>query len=382
MNNQLTVYNGLQQCFGISVSPCNSNNLENSIIIDDNLYTTIENSLKTEFGNTDTALKMSIEPTKYRKYYDGTYSSMINDSVSKIKHEGFEGVNLIEVAKNIYDGVNKNIAQSILKKYNQSLLSIFSAVNNARQEIGDIIIAEHLSEIESYKLFYEDLQEDINEIIVNPARRLAYLNTIISNKTEIYKNFSFLLGRLNYLVNTTNNCYQYTPTESELKNILLKISFLIKLNINNCIYEYVLTGDYTKSPINKILRRGKEMERKLLNSLNSLKQTYNNIFGSFNLFISNSYSNGFFVKDSLNNFNENTLLLDYSELNNLYIDIINRLKNVKLVTRMNALPNVTFCIQEPENWDDVKKVRQKHAKEVEKYLKHDDNDNLPDLVYD
>ena len=331
MNNQLTVYNGLQQCFGISVSPCNSNNLENSIIIDDNLYTTIENSLKTEFGNTDTALKMSIEPTKYRKYYDGTYSSMINDSVSKIKHEGFEGVNLIEVAKNIYDGVNKNIAQSILKKYNQSLLSIFSAVNNARQEIGDIIIAEHLSEIESYKLFYEDLQEDINEIIVNPARRLAYLNTIISNKTEIYKNFSFLLGRLNYLVNTTNNCYQYTPTESELKNILLKISFLIKLNINNCIYEYVLTGDYTKSPINKILRRGKEMERKLLNSLNSLKQTYNNIFGSFNLFISNSYSNGFFVKDSLNNFNENTLLLDYSELNNLYIDIINRLKNVKLV---------------------------------------------------
>lgn len=330
MDNQLTILNGLQNYFGIYLSNSVSNYEMPFVEVDENLKI-IENSLKKEFGNKEIALKMSIDPQKYRRYYNGTYSSIVSDSVSKIKHEGFEGVNLVNLAKNIYDGVNKNLAKTILIKYNQNLLNIFEAVNKVKQEIGNIIISEHISEIESYKMFYEDLQEDIEDIMTTPTRRLAYLNKIIDNKTDVYKNFDFLLNILNHIVNTTNNCYQYTPTEDELIHILLKLGFLIKLNLNNCIYEYILTGDFTKSSKEKIMNRCKKMEKALLAVLESLKSKFNSIYSNFNLFISNSYSNGFFVKNCLNNFDKNILLLDYSELKELDNNITQNLKNVKLI---------------------------------------------------
>lgn len=330
MSTEIEPVNGLQHCFGISM--LHDDKIPNNVIfIEDNLYKTIEDALKDKFGNT-MALRMSIDPSKYRKYCDGTYSSMISDSVSKIKHNGFEGVNLIDLAKEIYDGVNENLAQS-LQEYNERLLNIFTDVNNIQQEINDIIISEHLSEIESYKLFYKDLQSDINEIIVTPARRMAYLHTIVSYRQKIYENFIFLTGRLKRLTNVTNNCYQYTPSVEELKTILLKISLLIKLYLNNCIYEYVLSGDYRKSPEGRVKQRCKEMENMLMDTLESLKQKYNNIFNVFAQFISGSYSNGFFVKDCLNNFDKDTLLLDYTELDNLDIDIKKNLENVKISSK-------------------------------------------------
>lgn len=381
----MELFNGLQNYFGITALK-DDTPTDNLIIIEDNLYKTIETSLKNKFGKNDIALKMSIDPVKYRKYCDGTYSSMMTDSVSKIKHNGFEGVNLVDLAKEIYDGVNKNLAKTILQKYNQCLLNIFDSVNNMQKAINDIIISEHLAKIESYRLFYEDLQEDINEIIVTPARRMAYLNTIVSYKTKIYENFIFLIDRIKNLANATNNCYQYTPSMEELENILYKISFLIKIYLNNSIYEYVLSGDYIKSAKDKIERRCKYMEKLLLETLKSLKQKYNNIFTSFNQFISGSYSNGFFVKNCLNNFNESSLLLDYTELYNLDKKIKRNLGNIEIISleSRNTIPNTTFDIDEPKNGD-IKNVRKKAlrklSKESEKYLTPENDDNFPDLVY-
>ena len=116
----MELFNGLQNYFGITALK-DDTPTDNLIIIEDNLYKTIETSLKNKFGKNDIALKMSIDPVKYRKYCDGTYSSMMTDSVSKIKHNGFEGVNLIDLAKEIYDGVNKNLAKTILQKYEVSV---------------------------------------------------------------------------------------------------------------------------------------------------------------------------------------------------------------------------------------------------------------------
>lgn len=335
MNTEIELIDELQHCFGVSILNDNIKN-NNSIIINDNLYKTVQDAIKNKFGDNNIGLKISIDPSKYRKYCDGTYSSMINNSISKIQHNGFEAVNLIDLAKDIYDGINKNLAQSILQKYNQRLLDIFYSVNNTQQEINDIIISEHLAKIMSYKIFYEDLQEDINEIIITPSRRFAYLNSIVSNKKEIYENFIFLIGRLKNITNKTNNCYQYTPTIDELTNILLKISFLIRLYLNNSIYEYVFSGNYTKSSKDKIKNRCKEMEKMLFETLNSLKIKYNSIYSDFNHFISGSYSNGFFVKECLNNFDNNSLLLDYTELDNLDLDIKNNLENIKILSIPNT----------------------------------------------
>lgn len=372
MSNEIELVDELQHCFGISI--LNTNNINNnSIVINYDLYNTITEAIKNKFGKNNVALKMSIDPSKYRKYCDGTYSSMINNSISKIKHNGFEGVNLIDLAKEIYDGINKNLAQSILQKYNQHLLDIFNSVNNIQHEINDIIISEHLAVIESYKFFYEDLQEDIDEIILTHARRMAYLNSIVSYKTKIYENFIFLIGRLKNITNKTNSCLQYSPTIDELKTILLKTSFLIRLYLNNSIYEYVLSGNFTKSSKDKIKRRCKEMEKMLIDTLESLKIKYNSIYSDFNCFITGCCSNGFFVKNSLNNFNNDSLLLDYSELDNLDSYIKNNLENIKIL----SVPNTQFFIEEPIdcNYKEArKKVLQKHTTEVEKYQKENNQD--------
>ena len=125
------------------------------------------------------------------------------------------------------------------------------------------------------------------------------------------------------------------------------------------------------------------MEKLLLETLKSLKQKYNNIFTSFNQFISGSYSNGFFVK---NNFNESSLLLDYTELYNLDKKIKRNLGNIEIISleSRNTIPNTTFDIDEPKNGDIKnarKKALRKLSKESEKYLTPENDDNFPDLVY-
>lgn len=322
---------GLEKCFGIKLSQNKNSNSNQNILLQNDNYSIIDRILREQFGDNTIALKMTLDSKQYRKYYDGTYSSMINDSVSKIKHEGFEGVDLINLAKNIYDGINNNLAKSIFQTYNQDLLNLFNSIENPKHDITDIIISEHLSRIESFKIFYEDLQEDISNIMNNPASRITYLNKIIDNKTSIYEEFDFLLTRIRMITIKTSNCYQYTPEKNELEYVLLKISFLIKLYMNNNIYEYVLTGDYTQSCSSKIISRCKKMEKNLLEALKSLKQKYNDIFSDFNLFISNSYSNGFFVKNCLKNFDDNQLLLDYSGLNNLDDNIRRNIEDVCIV---------------------------------------------------
>ena len=381
MDNELTITSGLQQCFGITISNKNVDSSGEAIRLDNELYKTIEASLKKEFGNSEIALKISIDSNKYRKYYDGTYSSMINDSVSKIKHNGFESVKLIEVAKDIYDGINKNLSQSILERYNQHLLNIFTEVNKVNQAINDIIISEHLAKIESYNFFYEDLQEEINNIMVTPARRMAYLNTIVSNKAEIFENFIFLIGRLKNLEMNTNNCYQYTPSEDELKNVVLKTSFLIRVYLNSCIYEYVLAGNYTTSPKTRIKNRCEEMEKMLFTTLESLTKKYNNVYSFWNGFVYGINSNGFFVKDSLNSFDKNTLHLDYSELNDLDATIKKNLTDITIFssnTTISSNSNIVFNIDEPPNGnikEAKKKALKKLAEETEDCIKNPEKYN-------
>ena len=63
----------------------------------------------------------------------------------------------------------------------------------------------------------------------------------------------------------------------------------------------------------------------LLSPLTSLTK-YNSLWS-----ISNSYSNGFFVKNCLKNFDDNQLLLDYSGLNNLDDNIRRNIEDVCIV---------------------------------------------------
>ena len=128
-----------------------------------------------------------------------------------------------------YADSNFNPQQLTISPYNQDLLNLFNSIENPKHDITDIIISEHLSRIESFKIFYEDLQEDISNIMNNPASRITYLNKIIDNKTSIYEEFDFLLTRIRMITIKTSNCYQYTPEKNELEYVLLKISFLIKL---------------------------------------------------------------------------------------------------------------------------------------------------------
>ena len=94
----------------------------------------------------------------------------------------------------------------------------------------------------------------------------------------------------------------------------------------------------------------------------------------------------FNVRNNLNNFNENTLLLDYNELNNLDTKIKKNLENIEIISleSRNTIPNTAFDIDEPKNGN-IQKARkialQKLSKESEKYLKPNSDDNFPDLVY-
>ena len=93
---------GLEKCFGIKLSQNKNSNSNQNILLENDNYSIIDRILREQFGDNTIALKMTLDSKQYRKYYDGTYSSMINDSVSKIKHEGFEGVDLINLCRRFF----------------------------------------------------------------------------------------------------------------------------------------------------------------------------------------------------------------------------------------------------------------------------------------
>ena len=118
---------------------------------------------------------------------------MIKEVSKGIKnHSGFESINLIEVADNIYKKINLNISNNILQTYNKQLLKIFNDMSYRKEKaMTNLIMSEHLSEIEAYKLFYEDLQNNFDKIITNPMRRMAYLSDIVKKKIRYIYEFSF-----------------------------------------------------------------------------------------------------------------------------------------------------------------------------------------------
>jgi len=193
MNEIITVKTSLQKCFGIKTEPINDSQISlHSVIIPNDVYNSIMNEWSESFGG-NTALKFSSSPDAYLKYKDGNYSSMIKEVSKGIKnHSGFESINLIEVADNIYKKINLNISNNILQTYNKQLLKIFNDMSYRKEKaMTNLIMSEHLSEIEAYKLFYEDLQNNFDKIITNPMRRMAYLSDIVKKKIRYIYEFSF-----------------------------------------------------------------------------------------------------------------------------------------------------------------------------------------------
>lgn len=332
MNALINGTTSLQRCFGIRTEPIGTSNEPlKTISIPNDIYNSIMTELSASFGG-NTALKFSATPESYLRYKDGNYSSMIKEVSKGIKtHSGFESINLIELADNIYKNINTRISNTILVNYNEKLLMIFNEMAARKdKEMSDIIISEHLSEISAYKLFYEDLQDDFENIMINPVRRLSYLSSVVNKKSDIYKNFDFIINRLENL-GTHLNYMKYIPTNEEIVNLLLNSRFLIDLNLYNGIYEYVLSGDYSKNYEQKILKRCKQMESKLRDIFSLLKSNLNSTYNWGTIFLPYANSNGFYVTQRINEFQADRLQFNYELLETLQNKISNCMNNIQLI---------------------------------------------------
>ena len=333
MNEIITVKTSLQKCFGIKTEPIDDPQMVlESVVIQNDVYNSIINELSDSFGG-NTALKFSSSPDAYLKYKDGNYSSMVKEISKGIKnHSGFESINLIEVADNIYEKINLNISNNILQIYNERLLKIFNDMSNRTEKtVTNLIISEHLSEIEAYKLFYEDLQNNFDKIIVNPMRRMAYLSDVVKKRSDIYKHFLFITDTLSNFANNLNY-WEKIPTNEEIVNLLLNARFLIDLNMYNGIYEYTLSGDYKNDNEKLTLQRCKEMEVKLESTLKSLRKKLNSTYNWGTFFLPYAQlSNGFNVTKELNYFPEEEIKFNYELVETLQNKIISCMKNIQLL---------------------------------------------------
>lgn len=333
MNELITVETSLQKCFGIKTEPIDDSQISlESVVIPNDIYNSIMNELSESF-NGNTALKFSSSPDAYIKYKDGNYSSMIKEVSKGIKnHSGFESINLIEVADNIYNKINLNISNNILQTYNERLLRIFNDMSNRTEKaITNLIMSDHLSEIEAYKQFYEDLQNDFDKIMINPARRMAYLSDVVKKRSDIYKHFIFITNTLSNFANNLNY-WEKIPSNEEIVNLLLNARFLIDLNMYNGIYEYTLSGDYAKDNEKLTLQRCKEMEVKLENTLKSLRTKLNSTYNWGTFFLPYAQlSNGFNVTKKLNYFPDEKLKFNYEIVETLQNKITSCMKNIQLL---------------------------------------------------
>lgn len=141
-----------------------------------------------------------------------------------------------------------------------------------------------------------------------------------------------------------------------------------------------------KEVLNGLIKKLIELYNQKLNTAILLCEQ-NNSFWERTLIFSQSINQGCTLFDAFAN------VLIYSENQNQFKNylIANKL-NINFIESLNLeynkkyeIPNTKFCIEELKSGN-LKEARRialkKHAKEAEKYLKNDDNDNFPDLVYD
>lgn len=252
-----------ENCCGFKLEAMDKSDIDNA----NSLLVPIENSILEALNESfdgNSALKASINPNDYMSYCDGTKSTMIASKIGKgnvIKsHKGLEIIKLSDVANNIVRTIQKNIGNTIVKALNTEVLRLFKSYKDGISYIKDLILLEHFTKIDAWKFFYNDLEDDAAGIFSNIDRRRAYLNKIVSLKTDIMNEFLFFEFLLK-----DSNC-----NACELGNIMQACAILVALYKANSVYEYLFACDYSKD-INTIITRNNAFVHELENLFSSFQ---------------------------------------------------------------------------------------------------------------
>jgi len=329
---------------GIELKPYHAEGIDSTKQIQ--LKKEIFEILKKSLGSN--VFSIDISPENLLRYKDGTYSSMLKKMNNKYiqKHVGFENIDLINVADEIYKQVVTNMGLSIIPQLCNEVLMRYSEIQRQMNLIYDNQINEHFANIFSFKMFFDEIKKSIKRIMTTPDLRTSYLNKVVDIKQQIYKEIIFFKLCINTVIRNSGqniDIPQYTP------NYCLFLMFLIDLYENNLELEYILGGDYTIDQ-SYIYEESNNLNEEINILLSNLANTLNINYSSFF-----DFSNGPYIK-RLVEFCVNSKKASKRHQKNLQKELVSFLKDSKIVS--DYIPNTTFNIDENVTAEQIKRARQ------------------------
>lgn len=190
----------INNIFGISLvgnnkKIYNSANIQLSPDIYQNILSKIENKYGSQF------LTFSISPEKYMKYKNGKVSSMIKSNTGGItEHIGFETVEMVNLLDSIFMEIERYYTTHIINEFNYSVNQIFQAIDAYQSQILNQAFnfkeQNLIEKLASFKDFFEDINDELDEITISSIRASSYITNLISIRRENYRIYNFFIKKL------------------------------------------------------------------------------------------------------------------------------------------------------------------------------------------
>jgi len=268
----------INKIFGISLSTIEQYTHTSNIQLDSLTYQNILSKVENEYGSK--FLKFGVSPENYMKYKNGKTSSMIKSNTGGIqKHAGFEAVEMVNLVDSIFMEVDRYYTTQVISHFNNSVNQIFNAINDFKLQINNQILdfkrQEQIEELISFKDFFDDSQDELEEISTSPIRATSYITNLGNIRRKNYKVYRFFIQQLNNWISTIlafdnfnqnyiHNPINFTALEEDFYFARQSIStYMICL-----IYEHIICGNINLKSQNKIISK----LEKFLNQFNDIEE--------------------------------------------------------------------------------------------------------------
>lgn len=345
--NLLEIVLGTNFIIPVSNEKISNNNHELNIVSSE-LFSSLSNYL----GSTAPFFQTSLPLDRIVRYKDGSFSSMeksIKGSFSQ--HQGFEIINVMDMAQNIMNHVTPML--------NQRLSSIYTDLINQNSyylnQIKDNIIIPEISKLKSISEYIKDVSDDIQSISKSTNLSIATLTNLQRLRVDLKQTFYIFINRLEQ---STQSLF-FTPID--IANNYLIARYALSNYIVSLVFECIISGNIDdesirkmESKIDKCFQKLNAITNQLAQSLDSRKFANCNEINSITQFFQWSYN--FLNENKLINLQNENFHIEFIKNNTLsYFDV--DFENRKLKDFINArhslIKNIKISASDDEDFTKI-----------------------------
>ncbi|MBI6912021.1 hypothetical protein [Pseudomonas palleroniana] len=284
MRNSPLILSQINNSFDFSIKPLTEYHEKNhspEIKLSTELYSRLVDKAQDEFGGE--LLRFSISPESYMRYKNGRVSSIVKGESGFKSHEGFEAVRMVNIVDSIFNEVNQFLTNRVMSEFQTLTNNIFSSINLVQVNLFNqaLYLKEqgHVEDLTSFQDFFSEINDDLGDISASSERSSAYIGSLVSVRTKIYKTYNYFINKLQAWPASINSFDMFGNRLAIDYNSLQNDYLLCRQSINcymiALVYEYVIAGSIDDKSCEKIVAKIQSFLTRFRNADEQIKFSLN-----------------------------------------------------------------------------------------------------------